>query len=453
MTAGDRLNPGIIFGGSGQRHDLEANLPVPGTTAPVVPAGECPRADWTQPLVFSKADPRALYYANQFVFKTTDGARTWTQISTDLTRPNPGVPANLDAAAAAHVDRNGKRGVVYTICPSPLLVPMVWVGTDDGLIHVTTTDGKAWQNVTPPSVTPWSRVTMIEASHFDFNAAYASVDRHQLQDFEPYIFRTRDMGKSWQKITTGFPAGVYVHTVKEDPVRQGLLFAGTERGAFVSFDDGDSWQPMQLNLPVTSVRDFEIYQNDLIVATHGRGFWVIDDISPLRQVNESVTRADAHLFKPADVISYAPASDNGTPVQKDEPQAENPSNGATIDYYLRADATTPVTLEILDASGATLRTYTSDAAAAVPAPAGRGGIPNTSALWRPDPEPFSGKAGMHRVVWNPVAIAAGRGGRGGGGGGRGGGTPLTGTFTAKLTVNGRSYTQPFTVKPDPRVMR
>jgi photosystem II stability/assembly factor-like uncharacterized protein len=451
MTAGDQLHPGVIFGGSGQRYDLETNLPVTGTTTPAVPAGECPRADWTQPLVFSKADRNALYYANQFVYKTSDGAKTWTQISADLTRPNPGAPPNLDPAAAEHVDRNGKRGVVYTISPSPLVAPLIWVGTDDGLIHVTSTDGKSWQNVTPAAITPWSRVTMIEASHFDQNVAYASVDRHQLQDFEPYIYRTRDMGKSWQKITTGLPAGVYVHTVKEDPVRQGLLFAGTERGAFVSFDDGDSWQRLQLNLPVTSMRDFEIYGNDLIVATHGRGFWVIDDISPLRQVNDAVVRADAHLFKPADVVNYLQGGDNGTPVQKDEPQADNPVNGATIDYYLRTDASA-VTIDILDAGGAVLRTYSSDAPPAAAPAGGRGGggVPNTTALWRPVPEPFSARAGMHRVVWNPVAAPAGRGGRGGGFG-RGGGTPLTGTFTAKLTVNGRSYTQSFTVKPDPRL--
>src|SRR5207244_9285839 len=184
----------------------------------------------------------------------------------------------------AHVDRNGKRGVVYTIAPSPLQAPMVWIGTDDGLIQLTTDDGKTWADVTPKAITAWSRVTTIEASHFDPNVAYASVDRHQLQDFEPYLYRTRDLGKTWQRITTGLPAGLYVHVIKEDPMRQGLLFAGTERASFVSFDDGDSWQPLQLNMPVTSVRDFEIYENDLIVGTHGRGFWVIDDISALRQI-------------------------------------------------------------------------------------------------------------------------------------------------------------------------
>jgi len=455
MTAGDPLHPGIVFGGTGQRFDLATNTPVSGTTSPTTPGDD--RADWTQPLVLSTADPRALYYASQYLYKSTDAARTWTKVSGDLTRPDPGVPPNLDAAAAEHTDRNGKRGVIYAVAPSPLLVPMVWAGTDDGLIHLTMNDGTSWQNVTPAVVGPWSRVTCVEPSHFDFNTAYATVDRHQLQDFEPYVYRTRDLGKTWQKITTGLPAGVYVHAVKEDPARQGLLFAGTERGAFVSLDDGGAWQPLQLNLPVTSVRDFQIHENDLIVATHGRGFWVIDDISPLRQLTDAVLAADAHLFKPADAIAYVQGGDNGTPVQKDEPQAQNPPDGAYIDYYLRANASGPVTLEILDERGTVLRTFSSEPSAQQPVAGGRGGrgggrgggIPNVSALWRQAPEPFSASAGMHRVVWLPVAPAAG-GGRGRGGG-RGGAPLLNGTFTAKLTASGRSYTQTFTVRPDPRI--
>ena len=454
-TAGDPLHPGIIFGGTGQHWDLENNIAIRGTAEPAVPDGERARADWTQPLVFSRADPRSLYYANQYLFKTVDGAKSWRRISPDLTRPDAGIPPNLDAAAAAQVDRNGKRGVIYTIAPSPLQAPVLWVGTDDGLIHLTTDDGASWQNLTPAAVTAWSRITMLEASHFDVSAAYASVDRHQLQDFEPYIYRTRDRGKSWQKITTGLPAGVYVHTVKEDPHRRGLLFAGTEQGAFMSLDDGDRWEPLQLNLPVTSVRDFEIYGNDLIVATHGRGFWVIDDISSLRQVTPAVLAADAYLFKPGDAINVQQGGDNGTPLQKDEPQATNPPNGAVIDYYLRTDATGPVTVEILGSNGEVLHTFSTDSGAQGPQPGGRGGgrggrgggIPNVSDLWRPTPQPFSTKAGMHRLVWNPVAPLpnGGRGGRGNQG------TPLTGTFTARLTVGGKSYTQTFVVRPDPRV--
>ena len=451
-TAGDQLHPGIVYGGDGTRFNIESNTPISGTTHPRAP--EPARSDWTQPLVFSKADPRALYYANQFVFKTIDGADTWTQISPDLTRVDPVAPPTLDAAAAAQTDRNGKRGVSYTIAPSPLRAPMLWIGTDDGCIQLTTDDGKSWKNVTPPAIGSWSRVTMIDASHFDQNTAYASVDRHQLQDFEPYIYRTRDMGKSWQKITNGLPAGVYVHTVKEDPKRRGLLVAGTERGVHVSFDDGDNWQPLQLNLPVTSMRDFEIYGNDLIVATHGRGFWVIDDISPLRQISDAVLRADAYLFKPADAIDVMQGDDNGTPLQKDEPQASNPPDGAILDYWLKSAASGPVTLEILDATGAAVHTFSTDPSKQSPVRErrpGGGGIPRVSPLWQAIPEPFSGRAGMHRVVWNPVRdpIPSAP-------------TPspddelprrvrLTGAFTARLTVNGNVYTQPFTVKPDPRL--
>jgi photosystem II stability/assembly factor-like uncharacterized protein len=449
-TAGDPLHPGIVFGGAGTRWDLEANAAVPGTTAPR--AGEALRADWTQPLVFSAADPHALYYASQFLFKTTDGARTWAQLSPDLTRPEPGVPPTLDAAATADIERNGRRGVIYAVAPSPVRAPMVWVGTDDGRIQVTADDGASWQDVTPPALTAWSRVTSVEASHFDAAAAYASVDRHQLQDFEPYLYRTRDQGRTWQPIAAGLPAGVYVHVVKEDAVRRGLLFAGTERGAFVSLDDGDHWQPLQLNLPATSVRDFAVYKNDLIVATHGRGFWVIDDISPLRQLDDTVLAAEAFLFQPADVTYLPQGSDNGTPLQKDEPQAANPPDGAILDYFLRGSAGGPVTLEILDASGVAVRTFSSEAPnppAGGRAGGGGGGIPRTSPLWRAAGEPFSAGAGFHRVVWRPVASVAGAGGAPGGFR-RGAERQLTGTFTARLTAGGRAATRTFTVTPAPR---
>jgi len=449
MTAADPLNPGVIFGGISTRWNLETNTAVRGTTAPQSP--EQARADWTQPLVFSPADQHALYYANQFLFKTTDAAKTWTRISGDLTRPDAGVPSTLDAAAAAQVDRNGKRGVIYAVAPSPLRAPLLWIGTDDGLIQLTQDDGKTWQNVTPNAITAWSRVTMVEASHFDPNAAYASVDRHQLQDFEPYIYRTRDLGQSWQKITNGLPAGVYVHSIKEDPQRRGLLVCGTERGAFLSFDDGDSWQPLQLNLPVTSVRDFAFYENDLIVATHGRGFWVIDDISALRQATEAIAKSDVYLFKPADAINDQQGGDNGTPLQKDEPQAPNPPNAAYIDYYLRTPSTDPVMVEVLDSAGTVVATYSSDPTRQPPPPArggfggGRpGGIPNTSPLWRQPPEPMSAAAGMHRVAWN-LAPAGGFGG-----GARAETPPIVGSYTVRLTVGARTLTQPITIRPDPR---
>ncbi len=460
-TAGDPLHPGVIYGGTGTRYDLTTNTPVPGTTpaTSAEPPAERARADWTQPLVISKADPRALYYASQFLFRTTDGARTWTRVSPDLTRPDPGVPVTLGAAAAAHVDRNGRRGVIYTIAPSPLRAPMVWVGTDDGRVLVTDdvaapggADGVRWRDVTPPAVTAWSRVTMIEASHFDPGAAYASVDRHQLQDFAPYVYRTRDAGRTWQRVTGGLPANGYVHVVREDPGRRGLLVAGTERGAFVSFDDGDRWLPLQLDLPVTSVRDFVFHGDDLVVGTHGRGIWVLDGVGPLRQATDAVLAADAHLFRPADLAYLPQGGDNGTPLQKDEPQAPNEPNGVALDYYLRAGARGPVTLEVLDAAGRTLRTFSSDpaAAAAAAAPPGparpRAGLPNVSPLWRAAGSPLAAGPGLHRVMWDPVRPVR----RPADDDEDAEAVPVyTGAFTARLTVDGRTFAQPFTVRAAP----
>ncbi len=450
FTAGDPQNPGIIFGEMGSRYNLETNTPVRGTTSPQ--ATEPLRADWTQPLVMSRADPHALYYGSQFLFRTTDAAKSWTQASPDLTRADAGAPPTLDATAMAQVDRNGKRGVIYTIAPSPLRAPLVWVGTDDGYIQVTTDDGATWQNVTPPVVTPWSRVTMIDASHFDARSAYASVDRHQLQDFDPYVYRTRDMGGSWQMITNGLPAGVYVHCIKEDPKRKGMLVCGTERGVYLSLNDGDHWQPLQLNLPVSSMRDFEIHDDDLVVGTHGRGIWVIDDISPLRQWSDDVLDAEAHLFKPADAFQYTQGDDNGTPLQKDEPQTQNRPTGAYIDYYLRRASSTPVALEILDASGKVVKIFSSNPVSA-PVQGRRrggngGGIASVSPLWVTTPERFSAASGLHRAIWNPVTQRETAPGIDGGA--RPEPEPLTGEFTARLTANGKSYTQSFVVKPDPR---
>jgi photosystem II stability/assembly factor-like uncharacterized protein len=446
MTAADALHPGIIFGGLGTRWDLELNAAAPAGPSQGQQPPEPARTDWTQPLVFSKADPHALYYANQYLFKTTDDARTWTRISPDLTLPEPGIPRNLDAVSTKDVDRNGTRGVIYTIAPSPLRAPLLWIGTDDGLIQLTPDDGKTWQNVTPSALTPWSRVTTIEASHFDVNEAYVSVDRHQLADFNPYIYRTRDMGKTWQPIANGLPAGVYVHAIKEDPGRRGLLFAGTERAAWISFDEGDHWQSLQLNLPTTSVRDFEIHGDDLIVATHGRGFWIIDDIGPLRQITQQVAGSAAYLFKPSDAINAVQGGDNGTPLQKDEPQTPNRTNGAFIDYYLKTAPTAPVKLEIDDAAGVPVAAFSSDGSTITPPGRGGGarggGIPNISPLWEPQPEPFSAVPGFHRIPWTPGAGARG---------GRGGGPPVTGKFTVKLTVDEQTFSQPLTINPDPRL--
>ena len=455
-TAPDPLHPEILFGGTVARCNV-----VTGETKNVSPErGGTPgqfRHAWTQPVVFSRADPRALYYANQFLYKTTNGGESWTQISQDLTREDPGVPSNLNEAAAADAPADKRRGVVYTIAPSPLRAPMIWIGTDDGLIQLTKDDGKTWQNVTPPALTSWSKVVMLEASHFDVNEAYAAVERHQLSDYEPHIYRTLDAGKTWTEITKGLPAGVYVQTVKEDPNRRGLLFAGTERTVFVSFDDGEHWQSLQLNLPPASMRDLAVHGDDLIVATHGRGFWVLDNMTALRQIDAELTKANVHLFTPADAILLAaPGSDNGTPMPRDEPLAENAPYGATIDYYLKSNASGPVMLEILDPAGEVIRKYSSEDKG----PAVNPETLNIPAYWVRPFEPLSTTAGMHRWIWDlrptppprPAGAAGGGGGGFGGGGfGRGGAAVvLPGVYTVRLSVGGKSYTQPLVVKMDPR---
>jgi hypothetical protein len=357
-TAPDPLRPELLFGGTVSRCNV-----ITGETVNVSPErgmAEPARHTWTLPLVFSAADPRALYYSNQFLFKTTNGGESWSTISPDLTREDPGVPPNLDEATAADAPAGKRRGVIYTIAPSPLRAQTIWVGTDDGYIHVTTDDGRTWKNVTPPALTAWSKVVMIDASHFDANAAYAAVDRHRLEDNEPYAYRTRNGGQSWEPISRGLTTGVYMQTIKEDPKRRGLLYAGTELGVFVSFNDGDDWQPLQLNLPAVSVRDLAVKDDDLIIATHGRGFWVLDAITALRQASEQVAGSRAFLYRPADAVAMPAPDENGTPIPRDEAYAENPPYGALIDYYLRTPSTGPVTIEIVDPAGETIRRFSSD---------------------------------------------------------------------------------------------
>jgi len=453
FVAPDPLDPNILYGVGFGPGVVRYNLTT-GQTQDIAPALAHPgryRRTWTLPLVFSPRDPHELYFGTQILFRTKNGGQSWQVLSPDLTREDPGVPPNLDAATAADLDAGvGKRrGVIYAIAPSPLRAGEIWIGTDDGYIQVTRDDGKTWHNVTPAELTPWSKIGILEASRHDAGTVYAAVDRHRLDDLRPHIYRTHDGGKTWQETVKGIPAGSHVNAVHEDPVRKGLLYAGTEAGVFVSFNDGDEWQPLQLNLPASSVRDLVVHEDDLVIATHGRSFWILDDVTPLRQLNSQVAAAEAWLFRPQTALRVRSAGFEGTPLPPEVPQGENPPNGAMIDYYLKSQPSGPVTLEILDTAGKLVRRYSS-ADKIPPVDPKRLDIPM---YWIRPAKPLSAEPGMHRFVWDArYATATAPAGpaflmRGGGAG------PWAppGRYTAKLTVSGRSLTQPLTLKMDPRV--
>jgi len=455
-VAPDPLDPDVIYGGG--RSEVSRFHWSTGQVQNITPIPlRSPkyRTDRTEPLMFSPLDPHILYFASNVLFKTTDGGNSWQTISSDLTRENPGVPASVGSLIPKGAEK--QRGVIYALAPSFKNINTLWAGTDDGLIWQTHDGGKKWNDITPKELTPWSKVTQISTSHFDDDSAYASVSRFRINDEQPYIYRTHDDGKTWKLITTGLPAFGPVDTVREDPVRKGLLFAGTENSVWVSFDDGDHWQSLQLNLPHTSMRDLWIHDDDLIVATHGRSFWILDDISPLREVATSFAATDAHLFTPAPAYRVQRDTYTDTPLPPDEPTAANPPDGAIIDYYLSHAASTPVALEILDARGKLVRKFSSDDKPDVTeAELKKQLIP---LYWLRPFRSLSSDAGMHRWVWDlhypspdsprheyPISAIPGDTPRY-----PLGPTALPGTYTARLTTNGKSYTAPFTVKMDPRV--
>ena len=445
MIAPDPKDPETIYGGRVERLDLRTQQTR--TIDPTFTHREVDRATWTLPLAFSRRDPRVLYFARERLFRTEDGGARWTAMSPDLSREDPGVPPNLDAATAADAPRAGRRhGVIYAIAPSRLADHDLWVGTDDGLVWRTRDEGAHWQDVTPPPLTPWSKVGTVEASHFDADTAYLAVDRHRLDDARPYVYRTHDGGRTWALAAAGIPAGSFVNVVREDAVRKGLLYAGTEKGVYVSFDDGEGWQPLQMNLPVTSVRDIEVHGDDLVIATHGRAFWIMDDVAPLRQTDAAVAGAAAWLFAPATAIRLRPAGFTGTPLPKDEPMAKNPPAGAFIDYVVRGPVAGPLALTITDGQGQAVRRYASDDR-----------LPPTDVTkirvapeWIKPPVAPSAAPGMHRFVWPlrypaPSVLAEGN--------------PYAdgvwappGRYTVELSVGGRRLQQPLTIAPDPRIV-
>jgi photosystem II stability/assembly factor-like uncharacterized protein len=442
--APDPKDPDTIYGGRVDRLDLRS-----GQVRDVDPTLAWPdryRATWTLPLVFGR-DGRSLYFSNQRVFRTRDGGEHWTPISPDLTRSDPGVPANLDAPAAADVERPAvRRGVVYSLGPSPLSDSDLWAGTDDGKAWRTRDDGGHWADVTPAGLAPWSKVAGIEPSRAAPDTAYMAIDRHRLDDFAPYIFRTRDGGRSWAPIITGLAEGGKLNTVnvvREDPKRPGLLYAGAERGVFVSFDAGDHWSPLQGGLPITSVRDITIHGDDVVIATHGRGFWILDDVEPLRQLAADGP-ARTRLFTPAPAIRARPSGFTGTPMPKDEPMAADPPFGADIDYVLAAAPKGPVVIEIRDAAGTLVRRFSSADAAPSPDVAHI----DTAPEWLPVGARPSTSVGGHRLVWDLRHAAP----PGLGDGFRSAGLwAPPGAYQVTLTVDGVSVTKPLTVAPDPRV--
>ncbi|HEV2105166.1 MAG TPA: hypothetical protein VGU27_05495 [Candidatus Eisenbacteria bacterium] len=442
--APDPLDPQTIYGGTVEKLDLRT-----GQTRALDPAAAHPdlwRSTWTLPLAFSHRDPHVLYFARQRVFRTADGGEHWTLISPDLTRPDPGVPANLDASSAKHdLGLGPRRGVVYALAPSFTADGGLWAGTDDGLVWRTRDDGAHWENVTPAALTAWSKVGNVEPSHFDDRTAYLAVDRHRLDDRRPYVYRTHDGGRSWRLVVEGIPAGHFVNTVREDPERRGLLYAATEEGVDVSFDDGDHWQSLQLDLPVTSVRDLVVHGDDLVIATHGRGIWVLDDVTPLRQWGAEAAAAPVWLFQPATARRVRSSGFTGTPMPKDEPIAPDPPAGAVLDYALAKPPAQPLTLEIHDAAGELVQRYSSADSAARPDPARL----RTAPQWFVPPAHLDATAGAHRFVWG-LHYAAPASGEGSRRGGEGVWAP-PGGYLVTLTADGAAVSRTLTLAPDPRV--
>ncbi|MBV9081777.1 MAG: hypothetical protein JOZ62_03815 [Acidobacteriaceae bacterium] len=382
--------------------------------------------------------------------RTLDGGLHWQTISADLTGATltKAGPKPADAPTLDNAKQRG-YGVIYTIAPSPLSALEIWAGSDTGLIHLTRNGGKTWSDVTPPGISAWSKITHIEVSHFSRGEAYAAVDRHRLDDMRPYLYRTRDFGKTWKPIVTGIADYSFLNAIREDPKRKGLLLAGTEFGVCVSFNSGDQWYPLQLNLPVTSVRDLVIHDNDLVIATHGRSFWILDNISPLRQLDEKVAGSDYWFYKPGGAVRMTSDNFLGTPLPADEPQAENPARGAYLDYYLRNRAAGEVTLQISDARGNVIRRYSSgDKPPRTPQDVA------IAPRWFPKPQELSEEPGLHRFVWD---LRFGRTGEKTAGEDDDEGDQrwlgpliLPGVYRAKLTVNGHELSQPIEVTMDPR---
>jgi len=449
-VAPDPLDSNIIYGGKVSRFDKRTGQVQ--NVGPPRPPGF--RALRTAPVIFSPVDKKTLYFAGSILFKTTNGGHSWDAISPDLSREQPDTPESIGVYREQESARSTRRGVIYTVAPSHQDINTIWVGTDDGLIHLTRDGGKNWTNVTPPTLKSWEKVSIMDASHFDNDTAYAAVNAIRRDDLRPHIYRTHDGGKTWKEITKGIPEGDVINTVREDPVRRGLLYAGSERAVFVSFDDGENWQSLRLNMPATSIRDLVVHEDDVVVGTHGRSFWILDDVTPLRQITQQVSSSDAFLFKPQVAYRVRRSVNTDTPIPQEEPMGQNPPDGAIINYYLKSDAS-EVTLEILDQAGKLMRRYSSSDP---PEQVNENSLAYPS-YWFRQHRALSNKAGMQRWTWD-LHYPPLEGPRSYGmqaiyrntPTGPLGPSALPGEYTAKLTVNGKSYSQSFTLKMDPRVV-
>jgi len=460
-VAPDPLRPTIIYGAGGgvvSRYDETLQQ-----TQDVSPSYDrlAHRYNRTNPLVFSRADNRTLYLGSNVVFATADGGRHWRIISPDLTRANPGIPANLGPFAQSPLAQGVHRGVVYSLAPSYIDKNLLWAGTDDGWIWLTRDGGRHWSNVSPPGLAAasgsWSKISQIDSSHFDRGTAYVAVTRLRLDDMHPYIYRTHDFGAHWNLLNSGLPDNAPIDTVREDPKKRGLLFAGTENTVYFSIDDGTNWQSLQLNLPSTSIRDLVVHGDDLVVGTHGRSFWILDDISPLRSLAGNTQRAamqQPYLFAPATAYRVRRDTWTDTPLPPEEPAAKNPPDGAIIDYYLPQDAHGAVSVGVYDSAGSLVREWSSTGKTDPVVPALR--VPT---YWvRPTQIP-STAAGAHRFTWDyrysyPPAVSydypisaivhdtppAPQGA-----------LALPGTYTVKLSVDGVTQSRTLQLKMDPRV--
>jgi len=453
-VAPDPLNPDLIYGGKATRFNW-----VTGDVQDVSP--QVLRGQYrfvrTMPLLFSPADPHILYLGSNVIFKTATGGDNWETISPDLTRKSWEMPGVIKSFASQDPEKGQHRGVVYTIAPSPKDVNLIWAGTDDGLIHITRDGGKNWKDVTPSGLTPWSKVSLIEASHFDTNTAYAAINRFRLDDLKPHVYLTHDGGQTWNETVDGLPDGAVVNAVREDPQSRGLLFAATELGVYVSFNDGDHWHSLQQNLPMTSVRDLAIHGDDLVAGTHGRSFWILDDITPLRQTDALTAGANLHVFAPERAIRWRWNRGTDTPLPPEIPAGQNPPDGAIIDYLLPSNAGT-VTLEIYNSQNRVIRRYASTDHPAVTEEELRKEL-NVPTYWVRPPEMLSATPGLHRFVWDlhyepprsidheyPISAVyrnTPREPRGA--------LVLPGQYTVKLAAGGQSASQSLTVIMDSRV--